>query len=113
MEDINYDESYSDSDSEFQNSNNENEDYDLNNTTKENISSEFDGEIEEILLDQSITNNKYSPYVIVDNNNNERRIQQCNRIDKGGSNWPLAQLKGTWEVDHNTIIQWNEKLDKL
>ncbi|CAG8842541.1 40238_t:CDS:2, partial [Gigaspora margarita] len=113
----NYDESYSDSDSEFvteienlfifnfdidtyqdvknkilqQNSDNKNENYDLNNITEENISSEFDEEIEEILLDQSITNNKYTP---------------C-------SNRPLAQLKGTWKVDCNTIIQWNEKLDKL
>ncbi|CAG8836721.1 23297_t:CDS:2, partial [Gigaspora margarita] len=122
--DTNYDKSYSDSDSEFvteienlpilnfdidtyqdvknkilqQNSDNENEYYDLNNTTEENISSEFDEEIEEILLDQSITNNKYTPCVIVDNDNNERRIQQCNRIDEGGSNQPLAQLKGTWEI---------------
>ncbi|KAF0536090.1 hypothetical protein F8M41_009351 [Gigaspora margarita] len=113
--------SYSDSDSEFvteienfpiltfdidtyqyvknkilqQYSDNENEDYDLNNTTEENISSEFDEKIEEILLDQSITNNKYIPCFIIDNDNNERRIQQCNRIDKEGSNQPLAQLKGT------------------
>ncbi|CAG8667667.1 31907_t:CDS:2 [Gigaspora margarita] len=34
---------------------NENKDYDLNNTIEKNISSEFDEEIEEILLDQSIT----------------------------------------------------------
>src|SRR5690348_15162036 len=127
MEDTNYNESYSNSDSEFvtkienlpilnfdidtyqdvknkilqQNSDNENEDYDLNNTTEEIISSEFDEEIEEILLDQSITNNKYTPCVIVDNNNNKRRIQQCNKIDEGGSNQSLALLKGTWEVDYN------------
>ncbi|CAG8587417.1 334_t:CDS:2, partial [Scutellospora calospora] len=105
MEDTYYDENYSDSDSESateienfpilnfdinvyqdvrnkilqQNSDNKNEDYDLNNATEENISSEFDEDIEEILLDQS----------------------------------PLAQLKGTWEVDRNTIMQWNEKLDEL
>ncbi|CAG8564446.1 1028_t:CDS:1, partial [Racocetra persica] len=37
-----------------QNSENENEDYDLNNATKENISSEFDEEVEEIILDQTV-----------------------------------------------------------
>ncbi|CAG8623643.1 42603_t:CDS:2 [Gigaspora margarita] len=102
MEDTNYDESYSDSDSEFV-------------TKIENLPilnfdidtyQDFDEEIEEILLDQSITNNKYTPCVIVDNDNNERRIQQCNRIDEGGSNQPLAQLKGTWEVDHRCEQLW-------
>ncbi|CAG8855150.1 41298_t:CDS:2, partial [Gigaspora margarita] len=60
IEDTNYNESYSDSDSEFQNSDNENKDYDFNNTTEKNILSEFDEEIDEILLNQSITNNKYA-----------------------------------------------------
>ncbi|CAG8673465.1 627_t:CDS:2, partial [Dentiscutata heterogama] len=36
-----------------QNSDNENKNYDLNNAIEENISSEFDEDIEEILLDQS------------------------------------------------------------
>ncbi|CAG8771022.1 34079_t:CDS:2, partial [Gigaspora margarita] len=101
MEDTNYDESYSDSDSEFvtEIENLPILNFDIDTYQDKKISSEFDKEIEEILLDQSITNNKYTPCVIVDNDNNERRIQQCNRIDEGGSNQPLAQLKGTWEVD--------------
>ncbi|CAG8741492.1 15623_t:CDS:1, partial [Dentiscutata heterogama] len=79
IEDTYYDKNYSDSDSKSateienfpilnfdidayqdvrnkilqQNSDNENEDYNLNNVTEENISSEFDEDIEEILLDQS------------------------------------------------------------
>ncbi|CAG8611720.1 11074_t:CDS:2, partial [Dentiscutata heterogama] len=75
-----------------QDNENQNEDYDLDNEIENNT-----------LLDKL---DKGSDKILPDE-------PQYNRIDTKGPNRLLAQLKDTWEVDCNTIEQWNEKLNEL
>ncbi|CAG8468108.1 9229_t:CDS:1 [Racocetra fulgida] len=56
-----------------QNSCNENKDYNLNNELEENILSKFDEGVDEILSDQPTEDDKYILYIIVDNDNDEKK----------------------------------------
>ncbi|CAG8621123.1 34574_t:CDS:2 [Racocetra persica] len=76
-----------------------NKDYDLNDEIEENTFNKLDEGIDEILSDQLVEDNRYTPCVIINNDNDDNKIRRYNRIDIGGSNRPLAQLKSTWKVD--------------
>ncbi|CAG8743925.1 864_t:CDS:1 [Racocetra persica] len=52
-----------------------NEDYDLNDEIEENIFNELDERIDEILSDQLVEDNRYTPCVIIDNDNDDNKIQ--------------------------------------
>ena len=48
---------------------------------------------------------KVTPCVIIDNDNDERTIQRCNREEGARS---VHQLVGTWEVDREAVKQLAE-----
>ncbi|CAG8853946.1 34274_t:CDS:1, partial [Gigaspora margarita] len=65
-----------------QDNKNQNEDYDLDNEIEnDTLPDELDERSDEILPDEPVENNKYTPCVIIDNNNDDRKIRRCNRID--------------------------------
>ncbi|CAG8509178.1 11594_t:CDS:2, partial [Scutellospora calospora] len=83
-------------------------DYDLNNELEENIF-EFDEVVNKILPNKLIENDKYISYIIIDNDNDENKIKRYNRINAGGLNYPLAQLKECFEANSSYLHQ---RLDK-
>jgi hypothetical protein len=90
----------------------EEEDYDLDeNAEKSEISADPDEGTDQDLPD--IESERYTPCVIVDNDNDEEVVQRCNKINVGEPNRPLRQLKGTWEVDRDAVEQFDGKLHEL
>lgn len=97
---------------ELQDSDVEEEDYDLCEKAEESdMSGDPDEGTDQVL--PNMESERYTPCVIVDNDNDEQVVQRCNKINAGGANRPLKQLKSTWEVDRGTVEQFDGKLHEL
>src|SRR5215213_4884388 len=78
-----------------------------NKDVQENLSgeAEFDMEVPKEIK------SKVTPCVIVDNENNEEKIECCNHMDN--NNHSIHNLIGCFEIDSNVVREVGKEIEKL